>query len=173
VQRRRDEHGDWDSSLYEILLDDTGVFSQTATPPPTDGTQVFPERETRGVPLEGTLTDHSFNRPLNIHTRRSARERVDVKESATSQFETFWRIYPSRDPHPNPKKPARLKFEAVIKAGVDLAIIIRGVENYAAFIRESGTEPRYVAQAVTWLGQERWKDHQASPELRRVRVGML
>ncbi len=76
------------------------------------------------------------------------------------QFDVFWRTYPSRRPHSNPKKPAHAKFETAVKRGVAAADIIRAAENYAAYIEREGTDPKYVAQAQTWLNQERWAQYQ-------------
>jgi hypothetical protein len=41
--------------------------------------------------------------------------------------------------------------------------MVRSAENYAAEIRRDGTAPRFVAQAVTWLNQERWDGYQSAP----------
>lgn len=88
-------------------------------------------------------------------------------------FATFWSAYPGRGPHPNPRKPAAEKFAAAVKHGADPAAIIRGAENYAATVRREGTEPRFVAQAVTWLNQHRWQDHQAAEPDRPAYDGSL
>ncbi len=93
--------------------------------------------------------------------------------SAAKQFDGFWRIYPSRRPHSNPKKPARQKFEAALKHGVPASDIIRGAENYAVYVEQETTDPRYIAQAVTWLNQERWADYQEPPEEIRPEVAPL
>jgi hypothetical protein len=34
------------------------------------------------------------------------------------------------------------------------------------------SEPRYIAQAKTWLTEERWTEYQQQPEPPRLRVGM-
>ncbi len=80
------------------------------------------------------------------------------------QFENFWRTYPSRRPHSNPKKTARKKFETAVKRGVAAADIIRGAQNYAAYVERERTDPKYVAQAQTWLNQERWMQSQEAAE---------
>ena len=49
-----------------------------------------------------------------------------------------------------------------MKNGAPPADIIRGAENYAAYIRQERTDPQYVVQAQTWLGQERWTEYQAA-----------
>ena len=83
-----------------------------------------------------------------------------VDSTADEPFKVFWRTYPSRRPHSNPKKPARAKFETAVKRGVAAADIIRGAENYAAYVEREHTNPKYVAQAQTWLNQERWAQYQ-------------
>ncbi len=83
-----------------------------------------------------------------------------VASLPTRQFEIFWRTYPSRRPHSNPKMPARAKFEAALKRGVAAADIIRGAENYAAYVESEHTDPKYVAQVKTWLNEERWMQYQ-------------
>jgi hypothetical protein len=79
-------------------------------------------------------------------------------EEASPHFQAFWQAYPSRSPHPNPKKLARAKFEAAIKRGVDPAVIVAGAERYARYAASERTDPRYIAQAATWLNQDRWTE---------------
>jgi len=102
---------------------------------------------------------------------RKERNTLTVDQTAM-RFQEFWRAYPSREPHANPNKPAHAKFDVAVKGGTDPEVIIRGAENYAAYVRQEGTDPKYVAQAVTWLSQKRWTDYQAAPEPRRAAVGM-
>jgi hypothetical protein len=72
------------------------------------------------------------------------------------EFDAFFKAYPRRGPHPNPKKPALLKFNAAVKRGVDPQTIITAAKAFAASSR--GTDPKFIPQAVTWLSQERWAD---------------
>ncbi len=51
-----------------------------------------------------------------------------------------------------------------MKRGAAAADIVRGAGNYAAHVERERVEPRYVAQAVTWLNQERWGDYQEAAE---------
>ncbi len=69
-------------------------------------------------------------------------------------------MYPSRQPHSNPKKPARAKFDAALKRGVSGWNLIEGARNYAAIVEREHTDPKYVVQAQTWLSQERWTQYQ-------------
>lgn len=96
---------------------------------------------------------------------------VKVRD-ADGSFETFWSVYPSRHPHSNPKKPAREKFAAALKRSVDPRVIIRGAQNYRTTIERAGTDARYIAQAQTWLNQDRWNDHEGASEPPQLRVGM-
>lgn len=78
--------------------------------------------------------------------------------SAEEPFNRFWQEYPRRD-GPNPKKPARAKFEAAVKRGANPEEIIRGVRQMA---QRNADKPeadrRFIPHAVTWLSQERWQD---------------
>ena len=44
------------------------------------------------------------------------------------------------------------------------ADIIRGADNYAAYVRREQSDPKFVAQAQTWLNQERWTEYQEAVE---------
>lgn len=74
-------------------------------------------------------------------------------------FNEFKQAYPKRD-GANPWTPARKVFEAAIKRGVEATAIIAGARLYAAKDREKIGTP-YIAQAVTWLRQQRWTDYGA------------
>ena len=106
-------------------------------------------------------------------TLTSQDKNVNGLDLAKVDFETFWRIYPSRRPHSNPKAPARKKYEAAINQGVSPADILRGAENFAAYVEREQVEPKFVAQAVTWLNQERWADYQDPPAERQQEVAPL
>ena len=70
------------------------------------------------------------------------------------QFEDFWKAYPRRE-GPNPKKPARMRFNQLVNAGQDPIAMIAAARLLA---REHPTPTRFVPQAVTWLNQERYAD---------------
>ncbi len=91
--------------------------------------------------------------------KNAPREEV-IDDLFAKHFEEFWRKYPSRSPHSNPKKPAKQKFKTAVKRGVAVEVIIRGAENYAAYVARETDDARYIAQAVTWLNQERWTEYQ-------------
>jgi len=91
--------------------------------------------------------------------KNAPREEV-IDHQFEIHFAKFWHKYPSRHPHSNPKKPAKQKFEAALKRGVPVEVIIRGAENYAAYVARETDDARFIAQAVTWLNQERWTEYQ-------------
>jgi len=75
-------------------------------------------------------------------------------------FELFWEAYPARE-GANPKEPARKKFLALVKSGVNPAKIIGGANAYAnecQRVRQVGTQ--FVAGALKWLNESRWQDYQ-------------
>jgi hypothetical protein len=98
------------------------------------------------------------NQEKTLSRSISSTPRVSRNGAEKEQFEVFWRAYPSREQHANPKTPARKKFAAAIRSGADPADIVRAARAYRAAIQATGTDPRFVAQAVTWLNQERWTD---------------
>ena len=102
---------------------------------------------------------------------RARVSRVEDGDGVNRHFETFWGIYPHRGEHPDPKKPARLKFVAAVKRGVDPAAIIAGAERFRAYVERQSTEPKFRPQAQTWLNQDRWA-LPYEPEAPRLRVGM-
>lgn len=78
-----------------------------------------------------------------------------ASDDAPGRFEEFWKAYPSRGPHANPKKPAKEKFNRITK-NVDPQVLIDAAGEYAR--TRARQDPRHTAQAITWLNQERWSD---------------
>jgi hypothetical protein len=88
------------------------------------------------------------------HTAAAAVAAPDARD----RFEEFWKEYPARDGD-NPKLPAKLKFESLVKTGVDPDLIVAGAKRYAAKAAEKqqvGTQ--YIAHALKWLSEQRWAD---------------
>lgn len=76
----------------------------------------------------------------------------------------FWPSYPSRGTASNPRKPARDKFLLAVRNGADPAELVAAVKRFAEIERLAGRlRTDKVAQAVTWLNQQRWGDY-AEPE---------
>jgi hypothetical protein len=80
-------------------------------------------------------------------------------KAVQAAFDEFWEAYPQRD-GPNPRKPALAKFTARVRSGADPEAIIAAAGRYAAELRAKGRiGTPYVAQAVTWLNQDRFEDY--------------
>jgi hypothetical protein len=86
---------------------------------------------------------------INGHTIHVSRE--------TGDFDRFWLAYPKRKGS-NPKAPARVKFERIIREGVEPLALVAGAKAYAE-AEGSNVGTPYIAQAVTWLNQRRWEDY--------------
>ena len=81
-------------------------------------------------------------------------------------FERFWTAYPRRD-GANPRKPARDRFRSACKSGADPEAIIAGAVSYRQHCEARGIAGTpYVAQATTWLNQQRWSDDYGDPNSR-------
>ena len=103
--------------------------------------------------------DRDIDRDIDRDRERDSKtlRQRDVGESEwTMHFDEFWDEYPKRAGG-NPKKPALAKYLTARKRGATAADILTGTRRYAASLGpKAGTQ--FVAQAATWLNQERWKD---------------
>jgi helix-turn-helix protein len=175
---RREPGSPTSSNIYVIALDDEAVSAEARTRVREGADRVSiirgglvsaPLRTKQ--PIEQQMVDtHTYRTAARSRSRACSRP-AKPQNTADDDFERFWRVYPHRGAHPDPKKPARLKFEAAVKRGIDPAAIIAGAERYRSHVEQQGTEPRFRPQAQTWLNQERWAElHE--PELLPLRVGM-
>ena len=148
------------SSSYEIIYDS-----------PSAPTQIAESAAPNGTAVPAPVASHIVTKGSGTPRKTPPPRRVDFDDEISVKFEEFWDAYPPK--YGNPKNPALLIFRAVVKAGADPDLIIRGAKNYAAYFRRSGKGQEYVAHAKTWLNQQRWEQHQSAPELPKSRVGMV
>jgi len=172
-------------NLYRVIFDSDEPEASASVGVITGDDRGVISREDRvsSLEMQSVIADDALNRPeqtneqdtVDMHrpaARPRMREsRVKDGDGTNSDFAAFWRIYPHRGEFSDPKKPARLKFETAVKRGVDPAAMIAGAERYRAHVEQQGTEPKFRAQAKTWLSQERWTERH-EPEPPRLRVGM-
>lgn len=96
-----------------------------------------------------------------LNHKPSMNHQLTITLLVDEAFEELWKTYPRRKGS-NPKKPALLKFKQAIKAGAKPEEIISGAKAYHSQQLELGkVGTEYVAQLVTWLNQERWRDMEA------------
>jgi hypothetical protein len=111
---------------------------------------------------QALLADAKGREGKGIEVKEEKKE-IGVVATAThpsdSAFDDFWKAYPKRD-GANPKAPARKLFIAAVKSGVDPPSIVSGAQQYATECRaKQQLNTPYVAQAMTWLRQQRWGDY--------------
>lgn len=113
-----------------------------------------------GATQERRKVEDKESKEDNSSLRSLGRSAAPTRPPAgASDFDEFWSKYPKRE-GANPKEPARKKFLAAVKSGADPTAIIRGAEAYATEQQQLGkVGTTYVAQAVTWLNQQRWRDY--------------
>jgi hypothetical protein len=113
------------------------------------------------APMSAPLRSKQTIKQTIKHTgaRQASRMREGEDGRVAGWFERFWKAYPSRGQHANPKKPARAKFLAAIKNGIDPELLIRAAENYAAAMRRAGTDGRFVKTAEVWLNKASWEQY--------------
>lgn len=110
---------------------------------------------------------HQRNHRARKHVSAYRADNADTKTNVAPQqtaddFEEFWKAYPKRGSASNPKKPAKDKFERAVKAGADPKVIIAAARRFHEIERKAGRAgTEKVAQAVTWLSQQRWNDYPA------------
>jgi len=122
-----------------------------------DCSKTLAERKQVAIPEERRDREEQSREEVANATRAVAdATRTDVEK----KFNEFWAAYPSRGTAANPKKPAREKFERAVKAGEDSNKIIAAAKRYRELERKAGRDgSERVAQAMTWLNQQRWNDY--------------
>ncbi|MFG1260051.1 hypothetical protein V5F79_22245 [Xanthobacter flavus] len=85
------------------------------------------------------------------------------KPALAQAFDQFRSAYPRRDGSQDWPK-AREVFDRAVKSGVDVGMIVRGAELYAADCRRRGDEGgKFVKQARTWLNGRLWEEYSEAP----------
>jgi len=104
----------------------------------------------------------SLETEAQVKTEANSRSVAEATRPCADAFEEFWKAFPRRD-GPNPRKPAEQKFNALVKTGVEPAVMIAGAKQLASDEAKRGNiGTRFIPQAVTWLNQQRWSDHAAA-----------
>jgi hypothetical protein len=133
---------------------------------------------TRESPLQAERGDSHGQKGVTRESPEPGKKQEEdslLVDEALLRFEEAWHAYPSRAPHPNPRKRAMIAFKAALRCGADPAAIIRGIANYARYVDEHVGDRQGVAMMATWLNEDRWNDHQemAQTPPRRLGTGMF
>jgi DNA-binding transcriptional ArsR family regulator len=147
VQRQKRKDGGDTSNRYRILFD-RALF------------QVRNDLEGVQQEVAGGQPDIAGGATSEVAPilKNAPKERKHMVEGC-AWFDRFWEAFPSRNPHSNPKQPAREKFAAALERGVPAEEIVRGAERYAAYVVSEKVKPRYIARAITFLNEERWEQY--------------
>jgi hypothetical protein len=109
-----------------------------------------------------TVEPLTENTSLNKDLKKQKTEKTQKTEeyiSAQAEFDEFWAAYPKRPG--NPKAPAIAKYvNARQKLKVSHETLLQAAKAYA--VTRVGEDPKFTAQAVTWLNQRRWEDYDGS-----------
>jgi hypothetical protein len=184
VEHRHRPDGAQDRNRYRLLFDRAlfkvrnttvdnypesgdGMQRDVAAPPQPDVAGM--QRGRRGAcNMDDTPLIKKERTHENVHNRSDARS-ID----AASKFDEFWEVYPSRGGQPNPKKPARGKFLAAVKRGVDPELMIRAAANYGECMHRSGTAGQFIKTAEVWLNKASWEQYSVPEEPEPLRAGMI
>lgn len=117
-------------------------------------TRSSPETGPESAPESGPVSDPGSGGQIQIQKQKQ--EKTCAAGPHDAAFEEFWKAYPSRGTHANPKKPAKAKWDLAMRKGADPQALILAASRLADSRR--GQDPQHTPQAVTWLNQERWAD---------------
>lgn len=82
------------------------------------------------------------------------KQKAEEQKQLEEQFEIIWKKYPKKS-----GKPLALKsFLKAMKAGVEIALISKKLDEYNQQIKLRGTEKQWIKNGSTWFNQQGWLD---------------
>jgi hypothetical protein len=147
------------------LPSDAGATQErrTADAPATQQRRKTEDREYRESIEEEEGTDVPSPPPAAAPAseKRARRSKAEMS-AADADFTALASAYPRRKGN-NPLKPARSKFDTLVRRGVLPATMIAGARSFAAQCAADGkTGTHFVPMLATWLNGESWQ--QIEPE---------
>jgi hypothetical protein len=88
---------------------------------------------------------------------------ADATRPSGDLFDEFWEAYPKRQ-GANPSAPARKKWDAAIKSGVDPGLIIKAIKSGIGY-DPAKINTEYIPRASTWLNEQRWREYRHAIEV--------
>lgn len=95
----------------------------------------------------------TFSKNEDIYSKRVIGRKKVSKKDYTSDFETFWNLYPRKAAKPDAFKA----FSRAMKEKVPLETIVTGLKKFTF-----SDEVQYVPLPATWLNKRRWEDQPSS-----------
>lgn len=133
---RNDRHNDttYLEEMAMLIVDDKGAYTEK------DDT-----RYTIGIPSGRQV----------VYTGKDSIDKDSIDNNIYEQeFDEVWQLYPRKQGKENAKK-AYIKAR---KQGVEKEEIVKGLNQYIAYINRNNTEQRYIKQGSTWFNQKCWSD---------------
>jgi len=95
----------------------------------------------------------TFSKNEDIYSKRVIGRKKESKKDYTTDFETFWNLYPRKAAKPDAFKA----FSRAMKEKVPLETIVTGLKKFTF-----SDEVQYVPLPATWLNKRRWEDQPSS-----------
>lgn len=128
-----------------------------------------PDHKGRGS-KKGTslgVADAALGAPPPPHPAPSAADADDKMEAG---FEAFWREYPKKEN----RRRAYLAFCRVVASGeASIEVLVDGAARYAAAMKETCKEDRWIKHPANWLAEEYWLETWEVKAPKPVRKGQV
>jgi uncharacterized protein YdaU (DUF1376 family) len=105
-----------------------------------------------------TIVEQKTTQSQSQSKKEDIRAVANATRPSDDHFDKFKAAYPRRKGS-NPWQPARKLFDAAVKSGADPAKIIAAARAGVGYDTEK-INTEYIPQAVKWLRDRRWEDHQ-------------
>lgn len=124
--------------------------SNLNTPIP-ETTREYPENNNRYISIVVPQSESNESvQKSDLKKQQKAEEQKRLEE----QFETLWKKYPKKS-----GKPMAIKaFLKAVKAGVEIDLISKKLDEYNQQIKLRGTEKQWIKNGSTWFNQQGWLD---------------
>lgn len=101
--------------------------------------------------LLNTNLTNNLNKPITNNKPSS----TELKE----RFESIWKLYPRKEG----KSVAFKHYQKALQEDEELTdeAIVKGLENYVAYLKQEKTEKTYMKMGETWFSKRSWQDEYA------------
>lgn len=104
--------------------------------------------------IENNIVPHSETIDTVSNSDLKKQQKAEEQKQFELQFETLWKKYPKKS-----GKPMALRsFLKAVKAGVEIDLISKKLDEYNQQIDFRKTEKQYIKNGSTWFNQQGWLD---------------